>query len=233
MTEPTPAPGNSTAAEHTPASAVDSPLTTGATPDSGPVTAAAGGASDADSATATGEKVESHGHQEDEEADDDRPLGQRLAYEAAERRMREESLRTLRPRLPHHIVGGALFETHGGDINVGLERSETIKRHLVGEQLAREIENTFVPTSSYNKLVSQLAVEQVVVLKGHESSGRFWTALAAPGPVGGRETWPAAPRMAPGRPRSTPHRRETARRTHGLRAGRPPTRSGLGTAGTR
>src|SRR5690606_39835740 len=38
---------------------------------------------------------------------------------------------------------------------------------------------TFVPTSSYNKLVSQLAVEQVVVLKGHESSGRFWTALAA------------------------------------------------------
>src|SRR5690606_10100333 len=46
MTEPTPAPGNSTAAEHTPASAVDSPLTTGATPDSGPVTAAAGGASD-------------------------------------------------------------------------------------------------------------------------------------------------------------------------------------------
>ena len=179
MTEPTPAPGNSTAAEHTPASAVDSPLTTGATPDSGPVTAAAGGASDADSATATGEKVESHGHQEDEEADDDRPLGQRLAYEAAERRMREESLQTYVHGSSHHIVGGALFETHGGDINVGLERSETIKRHLVGEQLAREIENTFVPTSSYNKLVSQLAVEQVVVLKGHESSGRFWTALAA------------------------------------------------------
>lgn len=181
MTEPAPIPETATAAEHAPVSPADTPQATGTTPDSDSVAANADGTPNADSGTAADRNTEAQDQGDDEEAD--KPLGQRLAREAVESRMREESLRTY-VHTSHHVEGGVLLRTRTGnitirDINIGLERSGTIKPDLVGARLASEIKNTFVPTPSYEKLVRQLRDDEVVVLKGPANSGRFWTALAA------------------------------------------------------
>ncbi|MFF3440743.1 hypothetical protein [Streptosporangium sp. NPDC002721] len=122
---------------------------------------------------------------EEEEPDDDRPLGERLADENRERRLRDENLdglyatRTVHGSA-HRIMDSTLFETHHGDINIGLRDSGPIVRtYPVGDEDARRIRDTFVDGDARKRLVEQLHSERVVVLAGHADSGREYTAQAA------------------------------------------------------
>lgn len=119
---------------------------------------------------------------DDEESDDDaRPLGQQLADEDAERQVRERSLRTIVRGSSHSIMGSTLFETHNGDINIGLGQTGLIRSYLLNSEEIRQVACTHVEGPSYRELASQLAVDRVIVVKGQPNSGRHWTALAALG----------------------------------------------------
>jgi hypothetical protein len=122
---------------------------------------------------------------EDEEFDEDRPLTERLADEDSERRLREENLdglyatRTVHGSA-HRIMDSTLFETHHGDINIGLPNSGPIVRsYPVGDEDTNRIRDTFVDSDSRKHLVEQLDSERVVVLAGQADSGREYTAQAA------------------------------------------------------
>ncbi|MFB4294858.1 hypothetical protein ACBI99_45015 [Nonomuraea sp. ATR24] len=119
---------------------------------------------------------------DDEEGDDDaKPLGQQLADEDAERRVREGNLRTLVRGSSHRIMDSALFETHNGDINIGLGQTGLVRSYLLSSEEVRQVGHTHVEVSSYRDLVNRLAMERVAVMKGQPNSGRHWTALAALG----------------------------------------------------
>ena len=116
----------------------------------------------------------------EEESDDAaKPLGEQLADEDAERRLREASLRTFVRGSSHRIQDSALFETHSGDINIGLGNKGLIEPRLLKDDSVQKVEQTHVTVPSYRELVNRLAMEQVTVVKGQPKSGRHWTALAA------------------------------------------------------
>ncbi|MEV6155441.1 hypothetical protein AB0L53_34380 [Nonomuraea sp. NPDC052129] len=119
---------------------------------------------------------------DDEESDDEaKPLGQQLADEDAERRVREGNLRPLVRGSAHRIMDSALFETHNGDINIGIGQKGLVRPYLLSSDEARQVGNTHVNVGSYRELVNRLAMERVAVVKGQPNSGRHWTALAALG----------------------------------------------------
>ncbi|GHH71847.1 hypothetical protein GCM10017673_25990 [Streptosporangium violaceochromogenes] len=123
--------------------------------------------------------------EDDDDPDLDLPLSTRLPDEDRERRLREESLDGLCSTgvvhgSAHRIVGGALFETHSGHINIGLPDSGPITRvYPVGDEDAARIRDTFVDGESRRRLVERLRGERVVVLAGHADGGRGYTAQAA------------------------------------------------------
>lgn len=122
---------------------------------------------------------------DDPDPDLDLPLSTRLPDEDRERRLREESLDGLYSARvvhgsAHRIVGGALFETHGGDINIGPRDSGPLIRvYPVGDEDAAQIRDTFVDGESRGRLVERLRGERIVVLAGHADGGREYTAQAA------------------------------------------------------
>ncbi|MFI0418081.1 hypothetical protein [Spongiactinospora sp. 9N601] len=117
----------------------------------------------------------------DEEDDDDgRPLGERLPEEEAERLLRVRNLDTLVRGSAHTVTDSVLFETHGGDINLGPARPGlVIKASRLSHEEIKAFDGSYVDCPSYHLLADRLRTEHVVILKGPPSTGRRHTALMA------------------------------------------------------